>query len=168
MKQKKLRPTIVNKFTFNAPIGRFFEYVENYYGDNGDDADDEVDQPQVPTVDELKKAILSTKKDGLWWSNRSWGVAFRIYQIAGYKGSYSDYVELVKDAKIDTGYECNYDAVQNLDSLRENERFQHLLLLRHRYEKLVCDSVCHYLRAFLTERLVNDLIRDLLRQRCIL
>ena len=37
MKQKKLRPTIVNKFTFNAPIGRFFEYVENYYGDNGDD-----------------------------------------------------------------------------------------------------------------------------------
>ena len=116
MKQKKLRPTIVNKFTFNAPIGRFFEYVENYYGDNGDDADDEVDQPQVPTVDELKKAILRTKKDGLWWSNRSWGVAFRIYQIAGYKGSYSDYVELVKDAKIDTGYECNYDAVQKMAS----------------------------------------------------
>ena len=117
MKQKKQRPTIVNKFTFNAPIGRFYEYIENYYGDNRDDSDDDDDDDAtIPTIEELKKAILCTKKNGLWWSNRSWGVSFRVYQLVGYKGSYSDYVELVNDAKIDTGYECNYDAVQKMAS----------------------------------------------------
>jgi len=117
MKQKKHRPTIVNNFTFNAPIGRFYEYIENYKCDNDDDSDDDdADEAQTPTIEELKKAILCTKKNGLWWSNRSWGVSFRVYQLVGYKGSYSDYVTMVNAEDIDTGYECNYDAVQKMAS----------------------------------------------------
>ena len=70
------------------------------------------EQDDLPTKEEMCAAIKETVRQGLWWSNRSWAVAYRVYQIKGYANGFTQFVGEVKKWNIKTGYECNYDAVQ--------------------------------------------------------
>ena len=57
-------------------------------------------------------AIIETVKQGLWWSNRSWAVVYRVYQMKGYLNGFSQFVREVSTWPVKTGFECNYDALQ--------------------------------------------------------
>ena len=68
--------------------------------------------PSLPTREEMKMAVKVTVMQGMWWSNRSWSVVYRVYQIMGYMGGFSQFVSEARNWQIDTGFELNYDAVQ--------------------------------------------------------
>lgn len=98
-------------YHFNAPIGQYIEHVDNnYYGKENDNQQNMF--PQLPSQERMKKAIMETMSQGLWWSSRSWAVVYRVYQMKGYMHSFAHFAREVKDWEIDTGYECNYDAIQ--------------------------------------------------------
>ena len=90
-------------WNYNAHI----EHQHNYYGKEKKD-----EKETVPIKDQMKMAVAETLKQGFWWSNRSWAVVYRIYQIKGYKNSISQFVQEVEDWHLETTYSCNYDAVQ--------------------------------------------------------
>lgn len=69
-------------------------------------------QNKLPTDDEMSEAIQKTVHDGMWWSNRAWGVVYRVYQIMGYCGGYSDFIGVAEKWNVKTGFLLNYDAVQ--------------------------------------------------------
>ena len=60
----------------------------------------------------MSQAVVATVKQGLWWSNRSWAVVYRVYQMKGYMGGFSQFIRDVESWPVKTGFECNYDAVQ--------------------------------------------------------
>lgn len=62
--------------------------------------------------DELKQAVSITTQQGYWWSSRSWSVVYRVSQIKGYKGGFSDFTREVADWGIQSAFSCSYDAVQ--------------------------------------------------------
>lgn len=66
----------------------------------------------VPSPMEMQAAVEETIRQGLWWSNRSWSVAYRVYQMKGYQQSISQFVRDVSEWNVAKGFECNYDAVQ--------------------------------------------------------
>lgn len=66
----------------------------------------------MPTCEEMCRAVVETIKQGLWWSNRSWAVVYRVYQMKGYVSGFSQFVRDVRSWKIKIGFECNYDALQ--------------------------------------------------------
>ena len=70
------------------------------------------DGPMIPTKEEMMMAVKETVTQGMWWSNRSWSVVYRVYQIKGYMGGFSQFIAEAKSWQIDTGFELNYDAVQ--------------------------------------------------------
>ncbi len=74
------------------------------------------EENELPTKEMMCQAVKTTVKEGLWWSNRSWAVVYRAYQIRGYKGGYSNFLSEAKSWKLKTGYELNYDAVQKPNS----------------------------------------------------
>lgn len=119
--EKKRKSDTTNYFY--GPIGQYIERVEhNHFGMSSDgsfqygDANSEVVQrklfPDLPTRDEMISAVIETVREGLWWSNRSWAIVYRIYQMKGYMGGFSQFVREVKEWPVKTGFECNYDAVQ--------------------------------------------------------
>jgi len=65
-----------------------------------------------PTKEQMCAAINETVKQGLWWSNRSWAVVYRVYQMKGYLNGFSQFVREVSTWSVKTGFECNYDALQ--------------------------------------------------------
>ena len=67
---------------------------------------------KLPTAEQMEQALRKTVSDGYWWSSRAWAVVFRVYQMLGYTGSYSTFVEDAGKWKVNTGYELNYDAIQ--------------------------------------------------------
>jgi len=71
-----------------------------------------INQNELPTDDEMSVAIQKTVHDGMWWSNRAWGVVYRVYQIMGYCGGYSDFINVAEKWNVKTGFLLNYDAVQ--------------------------------------------------------
>jgi hypothetical protein len=70
------------------------------------------EQCGVPSPMEMQAAVEETIRQGLWWSNRSWSVAYRVYQMKGYQQSISQFVRDVAEWNVAKGFECNYDAVQ--------------------------------------------------------
>ena len=72
----------------------------------------EAEKGGVPTAAEMQAAVEETVRRGLWWSNRSWSVAYRVYQMKGYQQSIKQFVRDVSGWNIAKGFECNYDAVQ--------------------------------------------------------
>lgn len=71
------------------------------------------DEPNgLPTREQMIQAVKATVKQGMWWSSRSWAVVYRVYQMKGYVRNYTNFVNEVKAWKVETGFECTYDAVQ--------------------------------------------------------
>lgn len=111
---------IVNNFY--APIGQYIEHVEhNHFGMDSEGnfqfggADGKAAQqlfPDLPTREQMAAAVAATYRQGLWWSNRSWAVVYRVYQMKGYMGGFTQFANEVKNWKVKTGFECNYDAIQ--------------------------------------------------------
>jgi len=62
--------------------------------------------------EEVKQAVKSTIRQGLWWSSRSWSVVYRICQIKGYMNGFSQFARDVNSWGIDWEFNCNYDAIQ--------------------------------------------------------
>ncbi len=112
MEPKKQHPTIVNNYTFNAPIGTYIQSVETLYIGATEKKEPTPKQGEIPTDEEMSVAIQKTVHDGMWWSNRAWGVVYRIYQIMGYRGGYSDFISVAEKWGVDTGFMLNYDAIQ--------------------------------------------------------
>lgn len=114
------RGNITNNFY--APIGQYIDHVEhNHFGMTpegefqfGNDKETVKENlfPKMPTSAQICKAIRVSLKEGLWWSNRAWAVVYRVWQMKGYMGGFSQFVKEEKTWKIDTGFECNYDAIQ--------------------------------------------------------
>ena len=107
--EQKIQKTV--HYHFNAPIGQYIEHVENNYFGN-EPIDQQKAFPQLPSEEQMKQAVTKTMLQGLWWSSRSWAVVYRVYQMKGYMHSFAHFAREVKDWEIDTGYECNYDAIQ--------------------------------------------------------
>ena len=108
---------------FYGPVGQYIEHVEhNHFGMGGDgsfqfgDASSEDVQrklfPDLPTREEMAQAVNETIRQGLWWSNRSWAVVYRVYQLKGYIGGFTTFVREVETWGVKTGFDCNYDAIQ--------------------------------------------------------
>lgn len=108
---------------FYGPIGQYIEHVEhNHFGMSGDgsfqfgDANNETIQkklfPDLPTREEMCRAVTETVKQGMWWSNRSWAVVYRVYQMKGYMKGFRDFVREVETWPVSISFVCNYDAVQ--------------------------------------------------------
>ena len=66
----------------------------------------------MPTREAMCRAVVVTIKQGLWWSNRSWAVVYRVYQMKGYVSGFTQFVRDVYSWKIKTSFKCNYDALQ--------------------------------------------------------
>ena len=85
-------------------LGKGLSTSVEQYGESADD--------DLPTKEEMQKAIAETVKRGLWWSSRSWAVVYRVYQMKGYMNGFTQFAREVKTWSVKTGFECNYDAIQ--------------------------------------------------------
>ena len=105
-----------------APNNNFYGNINNlnlyqspmnsYVPVTGNDAIQKSTFPVIPTREEMMMAVKTTVMKGMWWSNRSWSVVYRVYQIKGYMGGFSQFIAEAKGWQIDTGFDLNYDAVQ--------------------------------------------------------
>jgi len=84
--------------------------INNYYGQS-QPTDGEAAN-ECPSQDQMKQAVMATMKQGFWWSNRSWAVVYRVYQLRGYRGSISQFIREVETWQLESTFTCNYDAVQ--------------------------------------------------------
>ena len=99
----------------NVRIGQIIMEVKGnntYYEQSRTDTVEGNISPSIPTKEEMIMAVKDTVSQGMWWSNRSWSVVCRVYQIKGYMGGFSQFIAEAKSWQIDTGFELNYDAVQ--------------------------------------------------------
>lgn len=119
-KEKKSEIHITNNF--NAPIGQHIDHVDTinfrmdgeggiHFGEASNEAVKKAFFPDLPTKEEMQKAVMTTYKQGYWWSGRSWAVVYRVWQMKGYMKSISDFVRDVTTWP-QVGYACTYDAVQ--------------------------------------------------------
>ena len=110
---------------FYGPIGQYIEHVEhNHFGMDTDgtmtagakgDSREALQQklfPDLPPQQVMTRAVAETLMEGYWWSNRSWAIVYRCYQMKGYLGGISNFVKEVGRWDIQTSWVCNYDAVQ--------------------------------------------------------
>ena len=124
MEQSKKKPkgSTTQNF-FYGPVGQYIEHVEhNHFGMDSEgnfQFDGEKSEkmmkklfPDLPDSEQMSQAVVATVKQGLWWSNRSWAVVYRVYQMKGYMGGFSHFIRDVENWPVKTGFECNYDAVQ--------------------------------------------------------
>lgn len=102
------------KFVINGNVNR--SGTENYNTSGAVAAtrreETELKEPETLHSEEMIRAIKETVKQGLWWSNRSWAVVYRVWQMKGYMQGFSQFINEVKEWGLDIGFECNYDAVQ--------------------------------------------------------
>ena len=104
------KPQVINDVKINAPVGQLFVNVDKVIiGSKGSDTK----QPQPPTPEQMCKIVEKMMDDGLWYAGRAWAVTFRLYQIWGYQGKYSDFVKEVAEwpFKRHKPTDCNEDAV---------------------------------------------------------
>jgi hypothetical protein len=99
---------------FYGPIGQYIEHVEHNHFGMGKEYDEQQKEifPELPSVEVMTEAVKATIRNGHWWSNRSWAVVYRVYQLKGYMKSIMDFVRDVEQWGVTTSYVCNYDAVQ--------------------------------------------------------
>ncbi len=111
--EEKQRPQkIINNY-FNAPIGQYIEHVEhNHYEGGVPQAEQQEVEAEFSTVEQMKRAVVATYRDGYWWSNRAWAVVYRVWQMKGYMRGYTQFVREVNEWELQIEFRCNYDAVQ--------------------------------------------------------
>ena len=110
----------IHKFIYKGNMNVNGEDINNKKGNVRDDiADDSCNEPphkeqntSFQLWDEVKQAVKSTIRQGLWWSSRSWSVVYRICQIKGYMNGFSQFARDVNSWGIDWEFNCNYDAIQ--------------------------------------------------------
>ena len=90
--------------------------TETYHAAESRKKNPETESKEPPSAQVLCEAIMETKKKGLWWSGRAWAVVYSIYHSMGYDNGYSQFAREANSWKLNTGYECTYDAVQKLFS----------------------------------------------------
>ena len=99
--------------TFNGPMFDIHDNQHIHFNVSKDFSEKNTEEPsEVPTKDHMIQAIKATVKQGMWWSSRSWAVVYRVYQMKGYVRNYTIFVNEVKSWKVETGFECTYDAIQ--------------------------------------------------------
>lgn len=104
------KPQVVKSVSITGPIGTYIENVEHLYLGG---LDHDTPPRQVPTPEQMCKIVEKMMDDGLWYAGRAWAVTFRLYQIWGYQGKYSDFVKEVAEwpFKRHKPTDCNEDAV---------------------------------------------------------
>ena len=72
----------------------------------------------IPSPKVMAHAVESAMTRGYWWANTAWAVVYRIYQIKGYNGGFSQFVKDTATWPRSRPWlsECNFDAVQKLVS----------------------------------------------------
>lgn len=110
-KDKKAKYHKVVQNNFYAPIGNYYEYIENNYADGSRGAKDD-GFPQLPTSEQMQQAVKATVGEGYWWASRAWAVVYRVWQMKGYMKSYAEFYREVSEWEVKTGFECSYDAIQ--------------------------------------------------------
>jgi hypothetical protein len=84
----------------------------------------------MPTAEQMTRAVEATLKAGLWWGNTAWSVVFRVMQMMGYKGSITQFIGIAENLALgkDFPYKCNMDAIskplRNGKISRDLERWQ--------------------------------------------
>ncbi len=75
---------------------------------------DETHPPTLPTAESMARAVETTMTAGYWWANTAWAVVYRVYQMLGYRGGYSQFVRQVESWPRSRQWKmaCRYDAVQ--------------------------------------------------------
>lgn len=110
MKNEEQSPKIIS-YNFNAPIGNFFEHVDAVYiGDSP--SEQQKLFPQLPSTEQMQKAVEATVAQGYWWASRAWAVVYRVWQMKGYMKSYAEFAREVGEWGLKTGFDCSYDAIQ--------------------------------------------------------
>ena len=113
----------------NARVGQLNMVVEsgatvNYYEAGAKEND------TMPTAEQMASAVETTLKAGLWWGNTAWSVVFRVMQMMGYKGSITQFIDIVGNLAFskEFPYKCNMDAIskplRNGKMSRDLERWQ--------------------------------------------
>lgn len=90
--------------------------INNHMGEEEDEKN--IREEVVPTIDVIMKISKATMDLGFWKCDRSWGVVFQIWQIWGYKGTVSDFVNEINnriEAK-NLAYACTLNAVYKMVS----------------------------------------------------
>ena len=61
-----------------------------------------------------QRAVEKTMAQGYWWASTAWAVVYRVYQMKGYGGGFSQFVKEVATWPRTRQWEmeCNFDAVQ--------------------------------------------------------
>ncbi len=98
----------------NAPIGQYIGSTQSaYYSGKSGQMDGGI-TTDLPSIEEMCRAVEATMRRGLWWGNTSWAVVLRVYQLKGYQGGYSQFVREVENWPFENHvkYACNFDAVQ--------------------------------------------------------
>lgn len=115
-KKKTDEEKVQRVYNFNSSVGQFIEHVDtvNFTLDgNGQFHFNNVGQTvmkKLPSPHQMVAAVEQVIIEGLWYADRSWAVVFRVYQIAGYKGSVSNFVREVLAWPWSKPLECNpYD-----------------------------------------------------------
>lgn len=108
---------------FAAGVTKINQFILEYSGTtiiNGSDKDDQEmkDEKKTPSIDVMMKICKATMELGFWKCDRSWGVVFQIWQIWGYKGSVSDFVNEINSRNETKGfaYACTQNAVYKMVS----------------------------------------------------
>lgn len=84
----------------------------------------------MPSAEQMASAVETTLKAGLWWGNTAWSVVFRVMQMMGYKGSITQFIDIVGNLAFskEFPYKCNMDAIskplRNGKMSRDLERWQ--------------------------------------------
>ncbi len=68
----------------------------------------------TPPSEAMARAVEKTMAQGYWWASTAWAVVYRVYQMKGYGGDFSQFVKEVATWPRTRQWEmeCNFDAVQ--------------------------------------------------------
>ena len=68
----------------------------------------------TPPSEAMARAVEKTMAQGYWWASTAWAVVYRVYQMKGYGGGFSQFVKEVATWPRTRQWEmeCNFDAVQ--------------------------------------------------------
>lgn len=105
------RPQVSKTINFNGPVRTYIDTVETInITVNGNGT---LQQRVQPTQEQMCQIVEKMMDDGLWYAGRAWAVVFRMYQIWGYQGKYSDFVKEVAGWPFKRHHptDCNDDAV---------------------------------------------------------
>lgn len=71
-------------------------------------------EDMTPLPETMARAVERTMAQGYWWASTAWAVVYRVYQMKGYGGGFSQFVKEVATWPRTRQWEmeCNFDAVQ--------------------------------------------------------